>query len=67
MAKPKKNPKNAFAKSTKVPESKATTDAELSDADLEAAAGGKRSIQAKSNIAATHNKTADAIVQNIRG
>jgi len=26
-----------------------------------------RSIQAKSNIASTHNKTADALVQNIRG
>lgn len=29
--------------------------------------GGNRSIQAKSNIASTHNKTADALVQNIRG
>lgn len=26
-----------------------------------------RSIQAKSNISSTHNKTADAIVQNLRG
>ena len=26
-----------------------------------------RSIQAKSNIASTDNKTADALVQNIRG
>jgi hypothetical protein len=28
---------------------------------------GGRSIQAKSNIASTHNKTADALVANIRG
>ena len=36
----------------------------------EAIMGGtdyNRSIQAKSNIASTHNKTADALVQNIRG
>ena len=26
-----------------------------------------RAIQAKSNIAATQNKTADALIQNIRG
>ena len=26
-----------------------------------------RSVQAKSNIAGTHNKTADALVANIRG
>jgi hypothetical protein len=26
-----------------------------------------RAIQAKSNIASTHNKTADALVANIRG
>lgn len=64
MAKKKKSPKDARGKSTKKPKTNATTDRELSDADLEAAAGGTR---AKSNIAATHNKTADAIVQNIRG
>lgn len=78
----------------------ATVDAELSEADLEAVAGGwfgaqfgqafataldgqstgdlgaqlqqqvneaNRASQAKSNIASTHNKTADALVQNIRG
>jgi bacteriocin-like protein len=39
---------------------------ELSDEALNKVTGG-RSNQAKSNIASTHNKTADAIVQNIRG
>jgi hypothetical protein len=37
------------------------------DARKAEAVKGGRSIQAKSNIAATHSKTADAIVQNIRG
>lgn len=40
MAKKEKSPKDASAKAAKKPKTKATTDRELSDADLEAAAGG---------------------------
>lgn len=43
MAKQEKNPKEAPPKSTKTPQSKAADNKELSDADLQAAAGGMAS------------------------
>ena len=36
-------------------------------ADVKGGNTYSRSVQAKSNIAGTHNKTADALVANIRG
>ena len=46
---------------------KAQKDLQVRTQDAVEVTGGNRSIQAKSSIAATHDKTADALVQNIRG